>query len=169
MPLIQREPGITDPYLVYDAPVDEKTMKVREMFKIDEKTGYPEQYNWRALARLGPVYQPADPYKKFDDYNPAESISTHVTAGLVGAVLAGCGQLYYNHRARRPWWAKSWMPILFIAAFVKTEMYLHQKTLERQSMRNAIAIDYVEKHPDRFPPIRRPKLREVLYGYYPVR
>lgn len=169
MPLIQREPGITAPFLVYDAPVDEKTKKVREMFKIDEKTGYPEQYNWRALARLGPVYQPADPFKKFDDYDPKESISTHVTAGLVASFFAGFGQVYFNLRARRPWWSRSYMPVIFVAAFVKIEMFLYQKTVERQSMRNAITIDYVEKHPDRFPPIRRPKLREVLYSYYPVR
>lgn len=168
MPLIQREPYLA-PYLVYDAPVDEKTKKLREKFKIDEESGYPECYKWRALSRLGPVYNPADPFKKFDEYDPKRSISTHVGMFIVGAAVSGSVMAFFNLYRRRPWWAKSWVPVLAAFGFLGFQMVLHKQALKRQALKAAITVDYVTKHPDRFPPIKRPKLREVLYMWSPVR
>lgn len=167
MPLIQRENFVT-PYLVYDAPVDEKTKKIREMFKIDE-SGYPEHYKWRDISRLGPVYNPADPFRKFDEYDPKTSISTHVAMFIIGATISGAITSCVNVVSGKPWWARGWVPVLGAIGFTGVEMFIHKQALRRQALRNAITVDYVTKHPDRFPPIKRPKMREILYVYSPVR
>lgn len=168
MPLVQRAPFFSS-YLVYDAPLDEKTKEIRKNFDVDEETGYPKHYEWRNLARLGPSYSPADPYLKFDPYDPKTSISTHVTAALIALGSTASAMIFINLKNRRPWWAQSWVPLLGSAVFVALELWIHQKNLGRQSLKNAIIIDYVRQHPERFPPIKRPKMRETLSTYIPIR
>lgn len=156
------------PILVYDAPVDEKTKKVREMFDVDEKTGYPKHYNWRGMARLGPDYRPEDPFLKFDKWDEKNGYSGTISLlGILGAGYAGI--FYYINTQRRPWWSK---PQYFIAAFgvsAPALLWIRDKTFERQGRKDAIYVDYMRKHPERFETIHRPKLREILFEYVPIR
>lgn len=168
MPLIQIDDTIC-PYLVYEAPVDEKTKEIRKMFKVDENTGYPEHYNWRPMARLGTEYELWEPFEKLGEFNPEEQISTKVTmAGLV--IAASCGMHWMlNFKQGKPWYARIHRIFISSALFYAALGWTAEKTLQRQAQKNHILIDYVKKHPERFEKIRRPKYRESLFEYIATR
>ena len=167
MPLIE-QPYVT-PILVYDAPVNEKTKQIREKFDVDDKTGYPRHYNWRSMARLGPVYEPQDPFRKFDPYNPDEAISTKVGIVFLSAASAGFIHYVWSNIRSRPYWSNIHIFLGITAGTAGFILWMHNKTLERQNLKNHIYMDYIEKHPERFGPIHRPKLREALGEYIPIR
>lgn len=167
MPLVTTGPYTTS-YLVYDAPVDEKTKKLRETFKIDE-SGYPEHYKWRNMAKLGPVYNPEDPILKFTPQSPEAHYSTSVfMAFFTGMTTVGAVGLY-NYFNKTPLWARVHYSLPAWAGFFYIVEWFNKKTDERQYIKNSIIIDYTNKHPDRFGPIKRSKFRETLFEYLPVR
>lgn len=168
MPIVEIAPEVT-PYLVYDAPVDEKTKKIREMFKVDEKTGYPEHYNWRSVARLGNRYLPQDPFLKFDGHDSKSLISQKVTMGLLFGGAAAFTHYAFSLYLARPWWTRLYIPVFGATVMTGLGLWIQEKTYERQGIRNAITVDYLQKHPERFGEIHRPKVREVLFEHVPVR
>lgn len=157
------------PILVYDAPIDEKTKKVREKFKVDEVTGYPEQYNWRAMARLGNKYTYEDPFLKFNPYNPEEDYSTKVTIGILSFVSCSIIHVGLALYQRRRWWSRPHYLAASTAGLAGGLLWYHEESLKRQGLKNAMILDYVRQHPERFGEIHRPKLREVLFYYVPNR
>lgn len=169
MPLIDTGP-YTAPYLVYDAPANEATKKIRETFKVDEETGYPEYYSWRNMAKIGPRYRPEDLYKYIGHHEPERDISTKVTLISICTIIAGLGHYMYNSwYVRRPLIAKFyWMPIN-TAIFSYCALKFYDMSLRRQYLKNNIYIDYMRKHPERFGEVYRPKLRECLDLYAPTR
>lgn len=167
MPLLRSDPSLT-PYLIYDAPIDEKTKKIREQFKVDENTGYPEHYNWRNMAKLGPVYRPEDPFLKFE-YPEGAEYGTDATIFASTGLLALLAYKIRSYTLRRPIWSK---PHYFLGMWGLSfglGYWGHQKTLERQGMKNAMIVDYVRKHPERFKDIERYKIRQLLFYYTPRR
>lgn len=167
MPLIYESRFVT-PYLVYDAPVDEKTQKVREQFKVDPETGYPEQYNWRNQAKLGPSYKPEDPFIKFQN-KPGETYqdTAEIVIGVT-AVSALCHRVI-SYMFRRPWWSKPHHFLLLAGGGSYASYWAQQKSIERQAMRAAAVVDYARQHPERFGEIKRYKAREVLSYWIPRR
>lgn len=164
------ETPYTTPILVYDAPVDEKTKKIREMFDVDEKTGYPRHYNWRPMARLGSEYRPQDPFRLFNKYNPDEYIATKVFIVGASILLGGIAQFVTNAIFfRRPFWVKPYPLIGISASLAAVTIYGLEATQDRQHKKNQMYVDYMENHPERFGPIHRPKIREILGEYIPVR
>lgn len=159
----------TPSYIIYNAPVNEKTKKLREMFKVDDVTGYPEWYHWRAMSRLGQTYNPEDPFYKFNPYDPNEFVSQKVFFVFAAGTLTAGVHYLWNSYNRRPWWSKPYFFPISFAFLTYASMWVQEKTLERQGIKNAIAIDYLKKHPERFGPIYRPKYREILFPYIPVR
>lgn len=168
MPLIDNGPYITS-HLTYDAPINEKTKKIREMFKVDEESGYPEHYLWRGMARLGPYYKPEDTFLKFDPVHPDELVSQKVTLVALTALVVGSIHYCIATYKRRSFLSRLWVPIVGTAGISALQLWLQKKTLERQSSKNAILIDYVRKHPERFGMVHRPKFRECLSIYVPIR
>lgn len=168
MPIISKSPYCTS-HLVYDAPVDEKTKKLREEFKVDEKTGYPEHYNWRPMARLGRSYKPEDPFVKFDPYNPNEDISTKIAVATVSILTAAGIHCLTNYLSVRKWYSRPYIFLGSSVALTGSVFWTLEVTQRRQGIRNSIVRDYTKKHPERFGETYRPKLREVLLQYYPCR
>lgn len=168
MPVIQDGPYFL-PILIHEAPVNEKTKAIRERFKVDEKTGYPEHYNWRAMARLGPEYRPEDLYTKLDPFDPKEEISTQVF--LVGATGLGVVGLHCltNYYTRKPMWSGIPRTTILGAVAIWISLKAHDMVLTRQGIKNAIFLDYLKKHPDRFETVKRYKHRELLFDYCPRR
>lgn len=168
MPLVQQNP-LEFPILVHDAPVNEKTKEVREMFKVDEKTGYPEQYNWRGLARLGPKYNYEDPFLKFDRQTEEQLISSRVTTIGLLTGFSFAAHWFNQTRLSKKFWSQIYLPVAGSAIFAGLYLYYQKKTLERSYVKNHILMDYARKHPERFGPVERPKVREVLFVYQPCR
>lgn len=157
------------PYLVYDAPVDKKTLEIRKMFDVDEKTGYPRHYSWRPMAQLGKEYTYDEPFAKLGKFNKEEQYSTQVTMAATGLACAGGIHWFWNYWNGRPAWVRL-HNVGVITAAIWGFMFLSQDfTHRRQAVRNNIVVDYVRKHPERFGTIQRPKIREVLTRYDPVR
>lgn len=168
MPLIDTGPHSL-PYLLYNAPVDEKTMALREKFKVDPKTGYPECYNWRLLSRLGYDYSPEDPFYKFGAYDPNRSMTTRIGGSaffVAGIMTIHAVRVYYKGHH---WLTRAWQVPLASIPTVYFFLWLHDKTLTRAGRKEAVIVDYVSKHPERFGPIQRAKYRELLWTYTPIR
>lgn len=167
MPVIQRDPSLSS-YLVYNAPLDEKTKKLREEFNIDEETGYPEQYKWRNMAKLGHTYKPEDPFIKFEN-------DSGYDIGRLNFMLTTSTLLAYlcHHfkciQESRPVWSRPIQLLVFIAMPAATIYYGHKWSSDRMAKRNGIIVDYLRKHPERFDDVQRYKFREVLHPYYPRR
>lgn len=168
MPLIHETPDVSS-YLVYNAPVNEKTKEIRKMFDVDEETGYPRHYNWRPMARLGPNYKPEDPLLKLGEYDPKEYYSTKITMAGLCAISSIGGHYIISRYMARPFWTRSYQILLYFGAMVGGLFWALDKTLERQGTKNSITIDYVRKHPERFGEIHRPKVREVLLPFWAIR
>lgn len=164
MPIIETGP-YTSSYLMYDAPVNEKTKEVRDMFKMDEKTGYPEKYNWRGMAKLGSSYKPSAPFLNFKSYSEEEYYSTKVFIIASMGAASAAGHWYFNYRARRPFYAKPhvFLTMLGVSSFVG--LFSLEKTLEREGIKQKMFINYTEQHPERFGEIKRPKFRECLFNF----
>jgi len=167
--VIVKESPYLAPYLIHDAPVNEKTKQVRERFKVDEATGYPEFYSWRALARLGPDYKPEDPFLKFDPYNPDEYISTKLTYVTICFVSGVGGMMYINRFIGRPLFFRFGRALVLSTLGSGMLLWGLQKSMEQQAVKNRIIVDYLRQHPERFGTIHRPKFRELLHIYRPVR
>lgn len=134
MPLIENE-GLT-PYLVYDAPINEKTRQIRKMFKVDENTGYPENYNWRPMARLGSEYAYTDPFEKLGEYKPEEYYCQKLT--MVVGVVASCAGLHWfqNYRQSKQFYAGLHRFVGTSAAMLAILFWAGEKTMQRQSQKN---------------------------------
>lgn len=168
MPLVDTGP-YTAPYLRYDAPVNESTRNIREMFKVDEETGYAEHYKWRKMAKIGPKYRPEDIYNYIGQHEPERDLSTKVTLISLSAISAVLGHCGFSRYMRRPVLAKFyWMPIN-TAILSYALLKYHDITLRRQYLKNRVYIDYMQKHPERFGEVYRPKLRETLDLYVATR
>lgn len=168
MPFIQKFEGHTG-FLAYDAPVDEKTKKLRERFNVDEESGYQEHYKWRGLARLGKSYKHEEPFLKLTPYEPeseyGQRVFGHVMATLVtGAALAGA-RMYQRQTI--------WMRPQFLVGFMLLANGLvhwgWKHSMTKQAQKTAILIDYCQQHPDRFSEHKRYKMREVLLYWQPIR
>lgn len=167
MPVIEIARSVR-PYVVYDAPINEKTVEIRRKFKVDE-SGYPEEYKWRGLAKLGDEYQPEDPFLKFAPCEEKELLSWKVTVIGLSAVMAFAYQAGLAKFLSRPLWSRPWN---FLGAFTVlsvTSLYVQKVALRRQAYKDAIYIDYLRLHPERFGPIKRYKFRETLFGHLPIR
>lgn len=156
------------PYLAYDAPVNEQTKKIREMFKVDE-SGYPEHYKWRPMARLGPEYSYTDPFEKLGEYNPDHYISTKVTMIAMVTGASAAFHWFFNIYVGKKFHAKLHRFVGSTAFALFSLNYMSGKTMERQAQKNHIVVDYVNKHPERFEKIKRYKFREILYEFIPSR
>lgn len=152
-----------EPTLVYEAPVDEKTKELRKAFDVDEKTGYPRHYEWRRMAKLGNSYRPEDLFETLSGYNKESGYTTKMVLGASSIILAVVFQGIARLALNRPFWSRPQYPIAGAIASYFALDWMHEKTLERAARKNAIYLDYVKKHPDRFEATYRPKLREVLY------
>lgn len=167
MPLIYEQTWL-QPYLVYEAPVDEKTKKIREEFKIDEETGYPEKYKWRNLAKLGKSYKPEDPFLKFVS-KPEENYQKVVDMCLFATFTGGLIHYVTSYIMRRPIWAKPHHFLFITGGSLWAAFWFRQKSIERQAEKTAAIIDYARQHPERFGEIQRYKYREVLETWFPRR
>lgn len=163
-----KEKGKTS-ILVHEAPIDEKTKEIRKKFDVDDETGYPRHYNWRPLAKLGPYYRPEKVFEVFEPQKAEERLSTKVA--LAGALVVPTGfahflkQQYYA----RPIWSKP-LPTLFAyVCCVGISWWLYDQKYNRQLLKNQIYADYMKKHPERFETVHRPKFRECLGQYTPIR
>lgn len=168
MPIAQDEP-ITLPYLIYDAPVNEKTLQIRKQFDVDEESGYPRFYHWRPVTRLGSVYKPEDPFYKLSQYDPEIYYSQKALFVCVASLGAFATHFMLSAVCKRPYWSQ--LHVLFgqIAGFSYLGFWLQDKTIKRAAMKNAVIVDYMRKHPERFGEIKRHKLREILRIYTPIR
>ena len=155
--------------LVHEAPIDEKTKEVRKMFDVDEKTGLPKSYNWRPLANLGSNYRPEKVYEIYAPLKPEEKISTQL--GLVGSVALVSGTLHYLYSwyQARSVFSKPWYSLAGFAVGAASVLYGYDVILNRRELKNQIYTDYMQKHPDKFETVHRPKYREVLFVYSPIR
>lgn len=162
MPIISRGQYI-QPYLLYYAPVNEKTKQLREKFEVDEETGYPKAYNWRALARLGQEYDPWDPYLKFDDFDEkayyAYNLHRYTIAALSSGAIHGALAWWMGYK----WYSRPYIFLGLTSLTVFLSQFYQEKTLQRQNMVNAVDVDYLQSHPERFGKIYRPKMRELLF------
>lgn len=166
MVLVQESPYQTE-YIIYDAPVNEKTKEIRKKFNIDEETGYPDCYKWRNLARLGRTYKYDDPFVKFDSHSDEKDYSQNV---LYASIFGAIPWVYQGARtllSRRSFFYRIYLPILATPVVPALYFFMHKKSLERQAMRNGILVDYVRKHPERFGEVYRPKFREILFEHSP--
>lgn len=156
-------------YLIHEAPVDEKTKKIREQFGVDEETGYQKSYHWRRLAQLPREYRPEVAFEKLSYHNEDEYISTKVFIGLTMTAFACVGHAWVQMRTAKPLWGRLYrVPLVAIPSTYATIFFLN-KTMERNAMRHAIVVDYLKKHPERFETVYRPKVREVMFFYQPIR
>lgn len=162
MPLVSRGPYY-NPYLVYDAPVNEKTKELRKKFDMDDETGYPRAYNWRPLARLGQEYNPEDIFFKLDDFDEKAyyGYKAYFTVGAIlgAAVVHGMTSYYYTFK----WYSRPYIFLGVAASFVACTTWYQNVSLRRQNMVNTIDVEYLQSHPERFGKIYRPKMREILY------
>lgn len=168
MPLVDTGP-YTFPYLRHEAPINESTRKIREMFKVDEETGYPEHYKWRNMAKIGPRYQPQDLFKYIGHHEPERDVSTQVFcigSSIVGSILGHCLVAFMMKRSALQ--KIYWIPVNATAVSYLF-LWLHDVALKRQNMKNQVYIDYMQKHPERFGEIYRPKIRECMWLYVPTR
>lgn len=156
-------------HLVYNAPINEKTKKIRELFKVDEESGYPEHYKWRSMARLGSKYNPEDPYLKFDPYKKEEYYSTKVVTVALTGFTTLLLHMFFSYNARRPIWSKSYSWLASWAALGYACHWYQEASLTKQAIKNAITMDYAKKHSERFGEIKRYKIRECLYHFHPCR
>lgn len=168
MTIVQNDPYLT-PYVVYDAPVNEKTRKIREMFDVDEKTGYPRHYSWRPMAQLGPEYSYMDPFTKLGRYNPDEYICQKVTMYSLGIGANVAVHWWINYLSGKKFHARLWRLFIATGSLLGAMSWTMEKTLQRQAQKNHLMMDYISKHPERFENIKRPKMREVLFYYKPAR
>jgi hypothetical protein len=155
--------------LVYEAPVDEKTKEIRKMFDVDEETGYPRAYNWRPLARLGPNYRPEKVYEVIEPYKPEQKLTTNVALVASTAFIVGSVHYFYQKYHARPLWSKPLRSLAIFGVFSTALVYGFEYKLQRDQLKNQIYADYMKKHPERFETVHRPKFREVLFQYTPVR
>lgn len=161
MPIIEQGSFIT-PLLQYDAPVNEKTQAIRDRFKIDE-SGYPEHYKWRGLARLGQSYTYEDAFTKLTPYDPNSNRLAKFNIICLAVGSAALAQYAITAVYTRPFYSKPHYPIGIALTIGYLGKKLHEAALRKQAQKNAIAIDYVKKHPERFEePRYRPKYREIL-------
>lgn len=167
MPLVYESKWLK-PYLVYDAPVDEKTKKIREEFKVDEETGYPEKYKWRNLAKLGSSYKPEDPFIKFEN-KPYENYQSMATFFLIVTATSAVIHYFISSHLRRPVWAKPHHFLGMIGGTCAIAYWSQHKSIQRQAVRTAAVIEYARQHPERFGEIKRYKCREVLSPWFPRR
>lgn len=154
---------------MHEAPLDEKTKEVRKRFNVDEETGYPKEYNWRPLAKLGPTYRPEKIYEVVKPYTREEMYSTNAT--LIGGMAFVCGSLHYlvQRYYGRKLWSKPWKTLAYFASSTTALYYLIDYKYRRQQLKNEVYADYMKKHPERFDTVYRPKVREVLFQYTPCR
>lgn len=168
MVLVDTGPGHST-YIIYDAPVNEKTKKIREIFDMDEETGYPRVYNWCNLAKLGKSFKPEDPFVKFAPRDPKKDYATKVFVGGCLVALPFMCHAINCFYERRNLLNKIYRPFVAAAALPFMGKYLLDLTYDRQAKRNGILVDYIRKHPERFGETYRPKFREVLYAFTPRR
>jgi len=161
MPIL-REHHYFEPYLAYDAPVNAKTEEVRRMFDMDPETGYPREYNWRCLAKLGKEYRPEDAFEKLLPYREESMYSTYLTVGVLSVLIPLGIQMFGNALAKRPWYSRPWLSLAGFAVTGSINAYIFYWTPHKQGIENAIYIDYVKSHPERFETKKRLKHREVL-------
>lgn len=162
MPVLRESKYLT-PYVVYDAPVNEKTEEIRRIFDVDPETGYPRHYNWRSLAKLGKEYRPEDAFEKLLPYREEAMYSTYIANGAIAVVLSALVQAFYNTKKARPYYSRPWVFLGMLTWTGAVAAYNCIRTPNRQGMENAMYIDYVKSHPDRFETKKRYKLREVLF------
>lgn len=168
MPIVDTGP-YTAPFLLHNAPINESTKKVREMFKVDEETGYPEHYKWRKMAKLPPRYRPEEVFEYLGKYEPEREISTTIFTVFMSGMLTAIAHSINAMFMRRSVLAKMhWIPIN-TALLSGVILWGKGKAHTRQGLKNKIIIDYCKKHPERFGEVYRPKLREVLTWYVPTR
>lgn len=168
MPLIDTGPH-TCPYIRYNAPVNEATKKIRERFKVDEETGYPEHYNWRSMAKIGPRYRPEDIFKYIGHHEPERELSTWVAYVAFSFGGSAFGHMVVNAYFGRPPIAKCHWVLINTVTLSFLSIWGRARIQKRQGLKNKIYQDYMKKHPERFGEIYRPKLREVLFAYDPIR
>lgn len=168
MPLVELGGPDFTPILVYDAPVDEKTLKIREQFKVDEETGYPEHYKWRNMAKLGLTFRPEDPFLKFE-YPPEANHIRSASIIIVSALFTGIWHVYSQVNQRRVWWSKPHVFLGYFGVVSGLSLYGQDYFCKYQATKNGMIVDYVRQHPERFNDIRRYKAREVLGHWNPRR
>lgn len=168
MPIVEIHHA-AEPLLAYNAPVNEKTKQVREMFKVDEETGYPEHYKWRGMAKLGPKFSYEDPYWKFQKHNPDEDLSTKIVIlSMINGLCIGV-HLFIQYSFGKGLLSQIHRPILTGALCTYGYLKYYERSLERASIKQHIYMDYVRKHPERFGDIQRYKFREIMQVYVPNR
>lgn len=155
--------------LVHEAPLDEKTKEIRKMFDVDEASGYPKAYNWRPLARLGPEYRPEKIFEVVEPYKEEQLISTKILLVSSMAFVTGLAHVVIQRLQARPWWAKPMKSLVAFTASSATLLVYFDYKQKRDRLKQAIYTDYMQKHPERFGTIHRPKFREVLFEYTPCR
>lgn len=155
------------PYYTYEAPVNEATLKLREKLKIDPETGYPEKYNWRGLAKLGYQYEPEKPFLVFKPYTEEQLHGTKATLLLVSSAFGVLSQAVTNYYKARKFFAHPYIFLLSTAAAYGVGIFTISKSNKRQTYKNALFVDYMKKHPERFGTIRRYKYREVVFPHSP--
>lgn len=147
--------------------MNEKTKEIRKRFKIDDVTGYPEEYRWRNLAKLGQSYKYEDPFIKFASRQPERDKAQHHFLGSLFALSPWMAKGLHCLLTRRHFLSRIYIPIIATPIMPAFYLYFHEKSVQRQAMKNGILIDYVRKHPERFGEIYRPKFREVLFEHNP--
>lgn len=152
-----------EPMVVYDAPVNEATQKIREKFDVDPETGYPRKYNWRPLAQLGPEYRPEDVYDKLLPYRPESMYSTYVAYASISIAFALGFNYYVTGKLRTKWYVKPYGFFFMLAGTGIPLYFLAKLSPKYQGREYAMYKDYVKTYPDRFDTIKRRKLREILY------
>ena len=161
MPVVRDNKFLTS-YVIYDAPINEQTKEIRRKFDVDEKTGYQRRYNWRSLADLGPEYRPDDALKKLLPYREEAMYATYVFSAVCALGVSFGVQCIHNAYRGRELMSKPWVFLASLACSGGLAAFTCFYTPVRQGMINAMHIDYIQKHPDRFETKKRLKLREVL-------
>ncbi|XP_034194001.1 NADH dehydrogenase (ubiquinone) B14.5 B subunit [Osmia lignaria lignaria] len=101
--------------------------------------------------------------------NYKESLVTkYVTE--VTSTLTGVGAMFVkNYLSNRPYYASiHWTIGLGILGFIGGRTLVNIMDL-RYAKRDAMMVDYIKQHPERFPAPRNKKFAEIIEPWYPIR
>ncbi|KZC13996.1 PREDICTED: NADH dehydrogenase [ubiquinone] 1 subunit C2 [Dufourea novaeangliae] len=89
----------------------------------------------------------------------------HMVLGYVGFFTPIMRNMYLS----RPWYSSFQNHIMFTIGGVLFGKFLMKKTDHMYNRRDAIMVDYIKRHPDRFPEPENKLYRDIFRPWIPVR
>jgi len=151
--------GSKFPILYYRRP------PVDEPYAYDPYAGTMDSHY--GLGRLGNVYHPLDPFRKFPPPPPNHwGRILYIGMGALGSFALS---LTANRVAKRPKFASVYALAFFTIAGGYVGEFAWKRSRYNAAVRDAHYQRYIELHPEDFPPIERHKYRDTLMKWRPCR